>query len=230
LKYVKNKEYDSQKDEEKPYELSKLQKRLLEIICTELSSDYNVLTRKANKRRSTIFQSLQPMLKHHYISADKVSPTQKNSKLTFKITQKGLFYCIAYLEIDYDEIIKSHIDKDTEAIYNRDFIESVPNYAGRKEFIKQTATLLMESKAFDKKGMLLAANIQQIMNWGFRLSILESVKERKFSSKKFFGDLTVEAISKICRPEEKDELIKFLKNMNKNLNSVIAYISNQDQQ
>ena len=69
--------------------------------------------------------------------------------------------------------------------------------------------------------------MQQAMNLGFKMSILESVKDEEFSSTKLFGDLTIKELSKICKPQEKNELIKFLKNLVKNMNSVITYLSKQ---
>ena len=69
--------------------------------------------------------------------------------------------------------------------------------------------------------------MQQAMNLGFKMTILESAKEEEFSSTKFFGDLTIKELSKICRPQERNELIKSLRNMVKNVNSVITYLSKQ---
>jgi len=85
----------------------------------------------------------------------------------------------------------------------------------------------MNDNQFDNEGMLPTTYMQQAMNLGFKRSILESVKEEEFSSIKLFGGLTIEELSKICKPQEKNELIKSLKNMVKNINSVITYLSKQ---
>jgi len=220
-----SKRYVNQKKAEKSYELSDLQKNILTIICSHVPADYRLLIGGTKRRRTTVFQSLRPLLKHNYVTAEKVNPERKNSRLIFKITQRGFFYCIAYLGIDYDEIIRSLVDKETETIYNREFIDSVPNYAGRKEFIKQTARVIMEFSPFNNKGMLITDNLQELMNLGFRLSLLESIKERKFSSKQFFGDITIENLLKMCRPEERGKIIRWLRNLSENFNSVIEYLS-----
>ena len=77
------------------------------------------------------------------------------------------------------------------------------------------------------KVTLPTTDMEQAMNLGFKMTILESAKEEEFSSTKFFGDLTIKELSKICRPQERNELIKSLRNMVKNVNSVITYLSKQ---
>lgn len=216
------KEYFKQERREKLYVLSELQKQILAVIIMHTPTDYKIIVKETGKRRTTIFKSLQPLLRHHFVVAEKVYPEQMKSKLIFKITQKGLFYYIAFLNMDYDEL----------RLYPRDsspipYMNYVPDYAGRKEFMKQTALLLMNRNQFDNKGTLPTIDMQQAMNLGFKMSILESVKEEQFSSTKIFGDLKIEELSKICKPLERNELVKFLKNMVKNLNSVIKYLSKQ---
>jgi hypothetical protein len=217
-----HKVYFKQEWREKLYELSERQKQILTVIIRHMPADYKIIVKETGKRRATIFQSLQPLLKHHFVAAEKVYPKQKNSKLIFKITQKGFFYCIAFLNMDYDEMIKLYHHRDSSPIPGL-----VLDYAGRKEFMKQTALLLMNDNQFDNEGTLPTTYMQQAMNLGFKRSILESVKEEEFSSTKLFGGLTIEELSKICKPQEKNGLIKSLKNMVKNMNSVITYLSKQ---
>ena len=143
--------YFKRERREKLYELSELQKRILTVIIRRTPADYKIIVKGTGKRRSTIFQSLQPLLKHHFVVAEKVYPKQKNSKLIFKITQKGFFYCIAFLNMDYDEMIKLYHHRDSSPIPGQ-AINFVPDYAGRKEFMKQTALLLMNHNQFDNEG------------------------------------------------------------------------------
>jgi predicted transcriptional regulator len=220
-------EYFKQERREKPYELSEAQKQILTVIIKHMPADYKKIVKETGKRRTTIFQSLQPLLKHHFVAVEKVYPEQKNSKLIFKVTQKGLFYSIAFLSMAsiYNETKLFH-NRESSPIPNQ-VINSVPDYAGRKEFLKQTALFLMKHNQFNNEGKLVAIDMQQAMNLGFKMSILESLKEEGFSSTKLFGNLTIQELSKICRPQEKRELIKFLKNMVKNVNSVITYLSKQ---
>jgi hypothetical protein len=220
------KEYFKQERREKPYELSERQKQILPAIIRHTPADYKTLVNETGKRRTTIFQSLQPLLKRHFVAVEKVYPEQKNSKLIFKVTQKGLFYCIAFLNMDYEETIRLFYNRKSSPIPGQ-IINSVPDYAGRKEFMKQTALFIMNLNQFDNEGKFLDTDMQQAMNLGFKMSILEFVKEEEFSSAKLFGDLTIQELSKICRPQERNELIKFLKNMVKNVNSIITYLSKQ---
>ena len=219
--------YFKQEKRKKPYELSERQKQILTVIIRHIPADYKTLVKETRKRRTTIFQSLQPLLKHHFVTPEKVYPEQKNSKLIFKVTQKGLFYCIAFLNVDYDEAIILFHNRKSSPIPSQVMNLVVPDYAGRKEFMKQTALFLMDLNQFDNEGKLLATDIQHAMNIGFKMSILESVKEEEFSSAKLFGNLAIQELSKICKPQERKELINFLRNMVKNVNSVITYLSKQ---
>jgi hypothetical protein len=146
----------------------------------------------------------------------------KYSKLIFVPTHKGFYYAIAFLDLDYDELINLYA-KDIEHMKEYEHFKSVPDYVGRKEFVNQTAKLIMKFKPFNKRGMFLSNNLQQLMALGFKLSLLESVKNTDFSATNYFDGVTVEQLSKICIPLEKQELIEFLKNINVNLDSIIGF-------
>ncbi len=217
------KEYVKQEGKKKPYELSDLQEKILIAICCQKAADYNVIVEKTNRRRTTIFQSLQPLLKHHFVVVKKIYPEQKNSKLVFKTTHKGYFYCIAFLGFDYEKVLKTYLDRESIPIHDHEFI-----FASRKGFIEQFAIVLMKYDPFDKKGMLRAPDSDDYISLAFRIAFLESVKNKNFNLKEIFKVENIEGFSRLFTPHEKRELINFLGNMNKNMNTVLASLSRQD--
>ena len=71
--------YFKQEKKKKPYELSERQKQILTVIIRHIPADYKTLVKETRKRRTTIFQSLQPILKHHFVAVAKVYPEQKKT-------------------------------------------------------------------------------------------------------------------------------------------------------
>jgi hypothetical protein len=129
--------YDKQKLKEE-YVFSDLQEMILRSICVTKDADYHSLE-KETKRRTTIVQSSVPLRRHHYVWTEKANPANKTSKLIFRVTHKGFYYAIAFLNVDWDnEIIKVNIETEKQMNEYTEFIKSIPDYNARKAFLNQT--------------------------------------------------------------------------------------------
>jgi hypothetical protein len=209
--------YDKQKLKEE-YVLSDLQEMILRSICVTKDADYHSLEKETKRRRTTIVQSLVPLRRHHYVWTEKANPANKTSKLIFRVTHKGFYYCIAFLSVDWDnEVIKVNIETEKQMNEYTEFIKSIPDYDARKAFLHQTAKLIMKYNPFDRKGMFVTNKIHGLLSLGVRFGILELAK----GDDTLVGEKTMDQLTKMCRPEEIMEIKKFYLNLKNNLDSII---------
>ena len=220
--------YVKQKSEEE-YILSDLQKKVLRSICTTKDADYHSLQKDTKRTRTTIFQSLTPLRTRHYVWTQKVEPENTRGKLIFRPTDKGLFYTIASLDVDSDKIIETHTGKEEMEQYN-EYIKSIPDYNARKEFLVQTAKLLIKHNMFDRNGMFITKNTQEALSLGFRYSLLELAKDKNFDLTTVLGEDPIEGLRKICGPDEFSEVRDFFANIKSNITSIVNGLSEKIQE
>ena len=207
------------------YILSDLQKEILGIICTFKDADYPILQKETKKARTTIIQSLSPLRKHSYVWIQKIEPEHTRSKIYFRPTDKGLFYAVAFLDIESDKTIQMYRGEMIKEY--SECIKSIPDRNIRKEFLVQIAKIIMKYNLFDKKGTFIFENAQaqEAIGLGIRYSLLELAKGNYFGATPLLGQNPTEILRKICGPNELNEIRIFLQNMRKNIDSVIKGLS-----
>jgi hypothetical protein len=200
---------------------TELQEKILRHICKTRDANYKTISKETNRDRITILQGLQPLIRHHYVYTQKVDPTNIKSKLIFKPTDKGKYYALAYLDLDYEDMIKANLDVNDISKYN-EFIKYIPDYTKRKELMYNTAKLAVEHNIFDKKGKLIASGSrEEIFQQGLKLSLLESVRNIGFNAKSYFNIESIESLAKVTTPDELKEMKGYLMNMRNNLDLII---------
>src|SRR4051812_1686083 len=91
--------YNMQKSEKEYRITTELQEKILRHICKTRDADYKTISKETDRDRITILQSLQPLMKHHYVYKQKIDPNRIKSKLIFKPTDKGMYYALANLGV-----------------------------------------------------------------------------------------------------------------------------------
>jgi len=133
---------------------TELQEKILEHVCKTKNADYKTISKATDRDRITILQSLQPLMKGHYVSKEKVVPDYEKSKLIFKPTQKGMIYSLAFLNVKVDDVLESYQNICQITSYV-EFIKSVSNDQLRNDLVKDYAKLIAEQNAFDDKGNII---------------------------------------------------------------------------
>src|SRR5215210_5102416 len=112
---------------------SELQEKILKHICITANADYKTISKETDRDRITILQSLKPLIRHRYIRPVKLNPKQAKSKLTFKPTDKGTMYSIAYMGVDIDAIRRAQLP-DNVLESHKVFEQEIPSLGVRKQF------------------------------------------------------------------------------------------------
>jgi len=223
MSYVMNSKYVKQKSKGE-YILSELQKEILRSICTTKDADYHNIQKDTKRTRTTIIQSLTPLRKHGYVMTRKVHPQSEKSKLIFMVTPKGFYYALAFLDIDSDKVVEAHMEEKEMKKYN-EYIKSVPDYHARKEFLVQTAKVLMKYNTFDRNGEFVTKNNQEALSHGVMYYLLELAKGNNFDPTTVLGKDPMEGLRKVCGADELKEARIFLQNMRDNIDSIVKALS-----
>ena len=115
---------------------SELQGKILSHICTRKNANYASLMKDIKKDRITILQSIESLIKYHYIEKEKIHPEHEKSKLIFIPTLRGKARAWSYFGLNVKDMVKT---KKEDLITN--YIEFIKDVfpSGRH---KQTLRLL----------------------------------------------------------------------------------------
>jgi hypothetical protein len=209
----------------KEYRLTtKLQEKILRHVSKTSNADYKTISKETDRDRITILQSLQPLIKRHYIYKQKIDPNRIKSKLIFKPTQKGIAYAIAFLGVDSNHIMKAQDDASQIIKYNK-FIEQINDSKLRKQLAESMMTKLIEYDLFDDKGSIIITSRQDMIKQGFRMAILEQAKDKDFDPHNLFNPQSVKLLTKIYNPDELKEFKESLIRIKNNLELTIEQLS-----
>lgn len=181
---------------------SKLQEDILKHIAVTPDAGYDTMTNKIKKNRITIRQSIETLLKHNYAKKEEIEPDlERNIKIIFKPTTKGITYSMAFLEVGLDEIIKSSGEENDFIQYNQ-LIENVVDKSERNEFIKNTAKALIDFDIFDNTGEMRISKGEDFFNYGIMMALTGLGRKKSPSTAVYFDNQSIESLRKILSEEE----------------------------
>jgi predicted transcriptional regulator len=199
---------------------TELQEKILEHVCKTKNADYKTISKATDRDRITILQSLQPLMKGHYVSKEKVVPHHEKSKLIFESTQKGMIYSLAFLNVKVDDVIKSYQDICQITSYT-EFIKSISDGQLRNNLVKEYAKLIAEQNAFDDKGNIIKyfEGDHYTKDDVFREKVLqESILKGRFSQ-------NINSLKMVYNmPEQVVRLQNYLTEQSKSLDSTIKQL------
>jgi hypothetical protein len=214
-----------QKSKEEYRLTTELQKKILKHICKTQNADYKTISKATGRDRITILQSLQPLMRRHYIYKQKIDPNRIKSKLIFKPTDKGMAYSIANLDVDIDDVRKAHIDADVLVEYN-DLIKNIANHIQRKQFEREMIKVLVLYDLFDDKGKTIITDRKGFLKQGIRIGLFNLTADKHYDPENLFTLQVVERLKEIFSTYELKELKEFLMKIRDNLDLSIKQLSN----
>ena len=200
-----------------------LQGKILKHICTTKNADYLTIMRHTHRGRVTALQSLESLVKHKYVEKKKIYPDRKKSKLTFKPTQKGIFYSLAFLDTDYDEVLSAHADAADMTEYNQR-IRLVPDYYLRKKLVNYFSRFILEEDYFTIEGNITSTASEDMINLGLRIGLLYSTRDKSFNFRNLFDPKSVEFLKNIYTTEEQRAFKRVLMKIKENIDTTIEQL------
>lgn len=177
---------------------SELQAKILRHIVATKNADYQTISKYTGRNRITNLQSLETLVRYHYVNKFRTDPKNRKSKLTFAATPKGLWYAIGNLNVNVTDIPMS----DEELGMYQDYLKGIDDMEGRKDFMYNVAKLLLQENLFNNKGELLITDRQRLFEYGIIMGLVGSVGKSNFNATNFFNSQTMDSLKKIFTPTE----------------------------
>jgi len=197
-----------------------LQQDILKHICTTKDASYKTMVKHTHRSRVTVLQSLDSLVKHTYVAKKRAYPNRVKSKLTFSPTQKGMLYALAFLETDYDAILKAHADVEKISEYN-ERMRLVSNYELRKRLMNLFSRFVLEEGNFTEDGNLKSTEPEDMINLGLRIGLSLATKDKGFDFRNLFDPKAVGFLRNIYTTEEQRALKKVFMKIKGNLDLIV---------
>src|SRR2546428_5357535 len=175
---------------------SELQEQILRHVCKTKNSSYKTISKETDRDRITILQSLQPLMKRHYLVAEKIDPSLKKSKLVFKPTDKGVFYALAFLGVTLDDIARAYYSAE-EISKSSEFVRNIRGPLQRRQFQQGILRRFVEEDLFDNSGKLIISTKDDYFKQGLRIALLELTKNKYYDPRDLFNTRTIESLKMV---------------------------------
>jgi hypothetical protein len=196
---------------------TELQGKILCHICTMKNASYDTLIRATGKDRITILQSIESLIKYHYIEKEKVHPEHEKSKLIFIPTLRGKASAWSYFGLDIKDTIETkQVDEITDYI---GFIKDVFRDRQQKPMLNRLFnTIEREYLDIEQEG---PDTKRKLIKECFTEGILELVQQEDYNATELFNNKGIQWLNKLYSHRELKEVKELLVRTNKNLTSTI---------
>jgi len=186
---------------------SKLQEDILDYICTSPNCDYDILAKHTNRSEKTIGKSIQTLEKNFYVEKQLTKEGKNRSRYIVTPTLKGIYYGLAYLGIQIDEIIRAYGDENEQKLFF-EHVQKIRNYTKMKEYFSKTASAYFQYNLFIE-GMPVVTDKQNLLSLGFQIGISEAL-QNKSDSVSYFAEQGTDVMNEILEPRELQDMKNFM--------------------
>jgi len=212
--------YDTQKGL-----LSELQWEILRHVCGTKNADYKSICGSTGKGRTTIIQSIKPLVKLGHINEVRTDPSQKKTKLTFQPTYKGKSYIwdLARPPMTVNEILRT--ETDTNIVAYLQILNQISESSQREVMLSQLASSLLNSLVIDGKGNIKPEAKIRLVKEAFQDGLLDIIQNPKYDARGLFNDTTLRWLIAFFSNAEIKELIGSLRKIENNAGSTAQILS-----
>lgn len=201
--------------------VSALQWKILNHVCKTKDADFKSICKETDKKRTTIIQSIEPMIKRRLIGKVRVDPLLVKSRVIFTPTYKGKCYAEAD-GIQVEEIF--HTEKDADIVSYLQVVEQVSEASQRKVMLRELAFNMLDLQIIDKQGNIKTDDKISALKDAFSDALTSLIQETDYDERCFFNEKTREWFTKFFSVEEKRELEKRLVKSKKNIDSTLRIL------
>lgn len=203
-----------------PY--SKLQHEIIIHICKNKNADYQSICKATKRTRTTIIQSLKPMLKVGLVNKEKLNPSLVKSKLIFSPTYRGKAYAEAW-GLGAKHIFNTETDPHITN-YLRVLVGN-SNPSWHNLFLQELASNLLDMSIIDKQGNIELNDKITALKEAFRDGLLRVIQEPNYDAATLFNSSTIEWLKKLFSADEVKEMKMMLLEIKKNSDSTLQILS-----
>ena len=197
---------------------SKLQEDILNYICRNADSTYEVLAQYLKRNVRTIGQSIRTLEKNFYLERELLIKEWKNRRKYVVVpTFKGIHYGIAYFSLDYLEFVKAYGNENDEFHYS-EFVHQIKDYNKMCEYMKYNSRLYFENNLFDK-GNPIFTNFEQALNIGMEIGLFGAKHNESESSNDYFAKHGIKIAADVLPPRHLNDVKNFVDEKIENISS-----------
>lgn len=184
-----------------------MQERILSHICLTHDAGYDSLVKdkSINRDRATIIQALRPLTKKGYISKSDEIIQERNIRIVFRPTPKGIFYALAFLGSNLETIIRAQGDGSAITSYT-ELLAGVVDIKERDNFLANSGKALLDFNLFDNQGELKARR-QELFNIGLLYGLTGVARSESPNSAVYFAKFP--QLTKILTQKERKQVKRF---------------------
>jgi hypothetical protein len=195
-----------------------LQGKILQHLCTTANANYKTLTKEIGRDRITILQSIESLIKYHYVEKERNNPQKEKSKLTFLPTFKGIACLWLAFQFDLKEMIKLK-KQDDKIIMYLEFVKDL--FKGESHQRPMLMWLFSHIELMYMRLEREDTGKRKLIKESFTMGILELVRRGDYDATRLFNEKGVQWLTKLYSKEELNEFKELFVRIKQNLTAVI---------
>ena len=200
--------------------VSALQWKILIHVCKAKDADFKTICKETGKKRTTIIQSIDPMIRRRLINKIRVDPLLVKSRVIFVPTYKGKSYLEAF-GLNVEDIFRT--ETDPNILEYLQIVDQFPSTSQRKVMLRELAFNVLDLLIIDGQGNIKKEDKIAAIKEAFLDSLTRLIDTDDLSS--LINDKTIQWVTRFFSANEVKELGKKFFRINKNSNSTIRIFS-----
>ena len=199
---------------------SELQWKILIHICKTKDADFKSICKETHRNRTTIIQSIGPMIRRGLIEKIKVDPLLVKSRVIFLLMYRGKSYIEAF-GFNVEDIFRT--ETDPNILEYLQIVDQFPSTSQRKVMLRELAFNVLDLLIIDGQGNIKKEDKIAAIKEAFLDSLTSLIDTDDLSS--LINDKTIQWVTRFFSANEVKEVKKKLFRINKNSNSTIRIFS-----
>lgn len=200
--------------------VSELQWKILIHVCKTKDTDFKSICKETGRNRTTIIQSIEPMIRRRLINKIKVDPLLVKSRVIFEPTYKGASYAEAF-GLNVKDIFRT--EKDPNILGYLQIVDQLSNTSQQKVMLRELSFNILDLSIIDGQGNIKTEDKISAIKDAFFDSLTSLIQDDNTSS--LFNDKAIRWIASFFSANEVEELRKKLFKIKKNTDSTIRILS-----
>jgi len=200
--------------------VSELQWKILIHVCKTKDADFKSVCKETGRNRTTIIQSIEPMIRRRLIKKIRVDPLLIKSRVIFEPTYKGKSDAEAF-GLNVKDIFRT--EKDPDILGYLQIVDQLSNIFQRKVMLRELAFNILDQLIIDDQGNIKTKDKISAIKEAFFDSVTSLIQDNNISS--LFNDKTIQWITSFFSANEVEELRKKVLKMNKNIDLTLRILS-----
>jgi hypothetical protein len=168
---------------------------------------YDILAKICDRNERTVGKSVRTLEKNFYLERELTKAGKNRSNYVVVPTLKGIYYGLAYLNLDFFDYIKAHGDEDDQSQFS-EYLQKIEDYSKWSDYNKYNSTLFFENNLFNE-GMPVHTSFKDAFNRGFKVGMIGTVPCNSHSSVPYFAKHGIKIAKEILEPRKLQDLKNF---------------------